>query len=81
MNLAIIEFKRVVCLFIDSSSSESSTPQPRYKFVTALGLSAIDIGNMSRTSLSFSEGWRASAVCLIKHAQGLVVSCFAMDFC
>ena len=75
MNLTIIELKWVVYLFIDSSSPESSTPQWRYTFVTALGLSPIDLGNMSRTSLSFSDGWKASAVCVIKHAQGLIVCC------
>ena len=49
MNLIIIELKRVVYLYIDSSSPESSTPQRRYTFVIALGLSPIDLGNMSRT--------------------------------
>ena len=49
MNLIIIELKRVVYLFIDSSSPESFTPQRRYTFVTALGLSPIDLDNMSRT--------------------------------
>ena len=65
MNLIIIELKRVVYLFIDSSSPESSTPQRRYTFVTALGLSPIDLGNMHESYLSFSEGWKASVVCLI----------------
>ena len=66
MNLTIIELKRVVYLFIDSSSPESSTPQRRYTFVTALGLSPIDLCNMSRTSNgSWRQGIKGEMTCTV----------------